>query len=170
MTVRGAVGLSAKRCGSLLAFVLVIVPAAQAQFYPARPVPPADSPALLRSVELRAPTQGDVFLRDGKTYVDAANGFPYRSVPLEDRWGTFDEAAPQILADAERFWRSGQFDSLWVDVRDQAWRNGVTGRHVIFNFVERADTVVPTATYPTPPPEYDEPPAEHERLYPPPEQ
>jgi hypothetical protein len=158
-----------KRFVFLVACVFIVVPAAQAQFYPARPLPPADSPVLLRSVELRVPTQAGVFVRDGTTYVDAASGFPYRSIPLQNKWVTFKEAAPQILVEAARFWRSGQFESLWVDVRDQSWSNGVTGRHVTFNFVERTDTVMPAAAYPTPPPKYREPPAGQERLYPPPE-
>ena len=47
----------------------------------------------------------------------------------------FDEAEPQVLADAARFWQSGQFESLWVDVRDDAYDNGVAARRVIFSFV-----------------------------------
>ena len=49
------------------------------------------------------------------------------------------------------------------------FENGLAGKRVVFNFVERTDTAIPTAAYPTPPPGYRQPPAGHERLYPPPE-
>ena len=39
---------------------------------------------------------------------------------------------------------------------------------VIFNFVERTDTEVPTVDYPTPPAPFRETPTNHRRLYPPP--
>ncbi len=44
----------------------------------------------------------------------------------------------------------------------------VVGRVVTFNFVELADIEIPRSDYPTPPPEYRQPPAGYERLYPPP--
>ena len=49
---------------------------------------------------------------------------------------SYSEAEPVILDDAERFWKSGQFESLWVDVVECPLENGVVGRLVIFNFVE----------------------------------
>ena len=130
--------------------------------------PPADSPPLMTLIEYRFPTQ-DNQLRFVRTYVLQAETFRHVSVPSRDRWVSYSEAEPVILDDAERFWKSGQFETLWVDVVDRPFENGVVGRLVVFNFVEQADIEIPTADYPTTPPEYRRPPAGHERLYPPPE-
>ena len=132
------------------------------------PQPPAGSPQLLRVIELRFPTRGEVSLRDARTYVGQTNLSEYVSRPNLDRWVPFDDAEPQVVDDAERLWKSGQFESVWVDAVDAPWENGVAGRRVIFSFVEREDVRVPTAAYPPPPPEYQQPPEGHERLYPPP--
>ena len=130
------------------------------------PAPPAGSPRLLRAVELRFPTRGEIPVRNPVTYIAQADIPGYVSRPSQNRWVPYDEAEPQVLDDAERFWQSGQFDSVWVDVRDDSWENGVAGRRVIFSFVEREDIRAPTADYPMPPPEYQQPPEGHERLYP----
>ena len=131
--------------------------------------PPADSPPLMTLLEYRFPTQDNRSLRFVRTYVLQAETSRHVSVPRRDRWVSYSEAEPVILDDAERFWSSGQFESLWVDVVDHPFENGVVGRLVVFNFVEQADIEIPTAEYPTPPPEYRQPPAGQERLYPPPE-
>ena len=130
--------------------------------------PPADSPPLMTLLEYRFPTQDNRSLRFVRTYVLQAETSRHVSVPSRDRWVPYSEAEPVILDDAERFWKSGQFESLWVDVVDRPFENGVVGRLVVFNFVEQADIEIPTADYPTPPPEYRPPPAGYERLYPPP--
>ena len=129
--------------------------------------PPVDSPTLLRVIELRFPTRGETPLRDPVTYVRLAEFPQYVSRPSESRWVPYDETEARLVADAARFWESGQFESVWVDVRDDAWDNGVSGKRVIFSFVERPDPRIPTTAYPTPPPGYQRPPAGHERLYPP---
>ena len=130
--------------------------------------PPADSPPLMTLLEYRFPTQDNRSLRFVRTYVLQAETSRHVSVPSRDRWVSYSEAEPVILDDAERFWQSGQFESLWVDVVDRPFENGVVGRLVVFNFVEQADIEIQTADYPTPPPEYRQPPAGYERLYPPP--
>lgn len=131
--------------------------------------PPASSAPLMRSLEYRFPTQDNRSVRFVRTYVMQAETPGVVSSPTRERWVLYGEAEPVILDDAVRFWRSGQFESLWVDVVDRPFENGVVGRLVIFNFAERSDIVIPTAEYPTPPLEYQQPPAGHERLYPPPE-
>ena len=130
--------------------------------------PPADSPPLLTRFEYRFPTQDNRSVRFVRTYVLQAETPRHVSFPSQDRWVPYSEAEPVILDDADRFWKSGQFESLWVDVVDRPFENGVVGRLVIFNFVEQADIEIQTADYPTPPPEYRQPPAGYERLYPPP--
>ena len=111
---------------------------------------PAESPLLMTTMELRFPTRGNRALRDARTYVMQLETRHHVSLPSEGRWVPYWEAEPVILEDAERFWKSGQFESLWVDVLDDRFENGMTGKRVIFNFVEQTDTEIPTADYPTP--------------------
>ncbi len=134
-------------------------------------LPPADSPPIIRRLVFRIPTRGGQSLRERRTYFLQLETLGQRRVSNASsrHWVPYSEAEPLILEDAERFWRSGQFESLWVDVLDASFTNGVAGRIAFFNLVERADIVIPAAGYPTPPPEYRQPPAGHERIYPPPE-
>ena len=142
-----------------------VVPTAPVQTHQ----PPANSPPLMRRLEYRFPTQDNRSLRFVRTYVLQAETWDHVSFPSRDRWVPYSEAESVILDDAERFWKSGQFESLWVDVVDRPFENGVVGRVVTFNFVERADIEIPRSEYPPPPPpEYRQPPAGSERLYPPP--
>ena len=131
--------------------------------------PPADSPPLMKRLAYRFPTQDNRSLRFVRTYVLQAETPRHVSFPSRDRWVSYSEAKPVILDDAELFLKSGQFESLWVDVVDHPFENGVVGRLVIFNFVEQADIEIPRSDYLPPPPEYRQPPAGYERLYPPPE-
>ena len=130
--------------------------------------PPEDSPRLMRRLEYRFPTQNNRSSRFVRTYVLQAETWDRVSVPSRDRWVSYSEVEPMILDDAERFWKSGQFESLWVDVVDRPFENGVVGRVVTFSFVELAEIEIPTSDYPTPPPEYRQPLSGYERVYPPP--
>ena len=168
----GRKGVSMRRLGLLLACVLGVVSLAdgQVQQTPALLSLPdarlAESPLLITNLEFSFPTQNNRSLRDVRTYMMQAE--TRRVVSLRSRGRSYWEAEPVILEDAERFWKSGQFESLWVDVLDDRFENGLAGKRVVFNFVEQTDTAIPTAEYPTPPPAYRRPPA-GERLYPPPE-
>jgi hypothetical protein len=153
-----------RRLGLLLAFALVAVPGAQSQVVQ----PPPGSPPVLRYLELRFPTQGNRGFHEPPTYLRQADTTNYLSIPGRLRYSLYAEVEPIILEDAERFWQSGQFESLWVDVTDSPFENGVVGKHVVFNFVERAEPRLSTAGYPTAPPEHRQPPADYKRLYPPP--
>ena len=165
-----------RRFGLLLAFVLGVISSAHAQVQQAPAVVSlrdaqvqqqlAESPLLMTTLEFRFPTQNNRSLRDVQTYLMQAE--TRHNVSLRSKVRSYWEAEPVILDDAERFWRSGQFESLWVDVLDDRFENGLAGKRVVFNFVERTDTAIPTADYPTPPPAYRQPSA-GERLYPPPE-
>ena len=130
--------------------------------------PPANSPPLLTRLEYRFPTQDNRSLRFVRNYVLQAETWRHVSVPGRGRWVPYNEAESVIVDDVERFWKSGQFESLWVDVMDRPFENGVVGRVVTFNFVEAVDIEIPRSDHPTPPPEYRQPSAGHERLYPPP--
>ena len=166
-----------RRFGLLLAFVLGVVFSARAQVQQAPAVVSlrdaqvqqrlAESPLLMTTLEFRFPTQNNRSLRDVQTYVMQAE--TRHNVSLRSQVRSYWEAEPVILDDAERFWRSGQFESLWVDVLDDRFENGLAGKRVVFNFVERTDTAIPTADYPTPPPPAYRQASAGERLYPPPE-
>ena len=131
--------------------------------------PPVDSPLLLRTLEVGFPTTPDNrSLRPVRTYIMQIETRAHVSLPSRSRWMPYADAESVILDDAERLWMSGQFESLWVDVRNESFENDVAAKRVIFSFVERRDIDVPAAEYPTPPPEYQHPPEGDERLYPPP--
>jgi hypothetical protein len=89
-------------------------------------------------------------------------------MPGRNEWVSYADAVPVILEDATHFWQTGKFKSLWVDVTDRPFNNGVPGILVIFNFVERTDMEVPAVDYPTPPEPFQQAPTNHRRLYPPP--
>ena len=129
--------------------------------------PPPGSTLLLRAIEIRFPTQGEMSHRDAVTYVRQIEVRRHVSLPSQDRWLPYAEAEAFIVEDAERLWQSGQLETLWVEVGDDPYENGVMAKRLIFNLVERLDVEVPAATYPTPPPMYRVPPSDHERLYPP---
>lgn len=150
-----------KRSVLLLVGALFVAPLAHAQL----PVPPTDSPVVLRNIQLKFPTQASGGSeRHLLVYLDMADAD--QLVGLPDEWVPYSDAEAVILGDAARFWQSGLFESLWVDVVDDSYENGVVAMRAVFNFVERPDVEIPTAGFPTPLPEYQEPPSGGRRLYP----
>jgi len=148
----------------LHALMLVIVPQAGAQGYPE---PPVDSAPVLRFLELRFPTHSNRPFHREVTYLGQAETVGYLSIPGRPAYTLYTEVEPVIVQDAERFWQSGGFVSLWVDVVDSRFENGVVGKRVVFNFVERRDRRPPTEEHPTVPTAFRESPPGHTRLYPP---
>jgi hypothetical protein len=149
----------------LSALMLVLVPQAGAQGYPE---PPVDSGPVLRFLELRFPTQGNQPFHRQTTYLGQAETVGYLSMPGRPAYTLYRDVEAVILLDAERFWGSGGFVSVWVEVVDSRFENGVVGKRVVFNFVERRDSRPPTDSHPTVPPAFRESPPGHTRLYPPP--
>jgi len=96
-------------------------------------LPPADSPALLRSIELRFPTQGNVSVIEPQTYLYFIESRPSRS--SDGVWTPFDEKS--ILEDFKRLWATNFLDNIWVEVNDAPYDNGVMGKRVVFNLEER---------------------------------
>ncbi|MEW5980931.1 MAG: outer membrane protein assembly factor BamA [Acidobacteriota bacterium] len=96
-------------------------------------LPPPDSPPLLRYIELRFPTQGNVSVIDPQTYQYHLQSRPSRS--SDGVWTRYDEQS--ILEDFRRLWATNFLDNLWVEVKDAPYDNGVIGKHVIFNLEER---------------------------------
>ena len=130
--------------------------------------PDPGSAVLLKAIEFRFPGR-ERSNRDIAIYVQQIEVARHVSQPRRDYWVAYREAEPFIVPDAQRLWLSGQFETLWVEVRDDPYENGVMAKRLIFNLVERADVAVPAADDPTLPVEYRVPPPGYERLYPIPE-
>lgn len=100
----------------------------QAQGAP--PPPAAGSPTMLSAMELR-------FHPDNAPMVDTSTYLYYiKTRPiLNSQWMPYNEA--ELLADYRRLWATNFLDNLWIEVLDEAFSNGVIGKHVIFHFEER---------------------------------
>ena len=88
---------------------------------------------MLRYIELRFPTQGNVSVIDPQTYQFYLKSKPSRS--SDGVWEPYDEKT--VLADFKNLWGTTFLDNLWVEVKDAPYDNGVIGKHVIFNMEER---------------------------------
>jgi outer membrane protein insertion porin family len=113
--------------------VLLALAVAGQQLPDSPPVPPRDSPPLVRIVEIAFPSQGNVSFIDPETYLHYIHTRPSR--PSEGLWVPYDEQT--ALADFRRLWASGFVDNLQVDVHNVPFENGVVGKHVTFILEER---------------------------------
>ena len=111
--------------------------ASQAVAQPPAPIlPPAGSPAVLRSIRLEFPTQGNVSVIEPQTYLFYIQTRPSR--PSDGVWVPYDEAVERsVLEDFKRLWATNFLDNLWIEVRDVPYDNGVLGKEVRFNMEER---------------------------------
>jgi outer membrane protein insertion porin family len=96
-------------------------------------LPPADSPPLVRCMQLSFPRQGDSPMIEAQTYLFYIQTRPSRA--SEGVWVPYHEQT--VLDDFKRLWGTNFLDDLWIDVRDVPWENGVVGKFVIFNMEER---------------------------------
>jgi outer membrane protein insertion porin family len=111
-------------------------PAAPTQPQPAEILPPADSKPLLRAIQIRFPTQGDVSVIDPQTYVYYIQ--TQTSRPSAGVWVPYTEATEQsLIADYRRLWGTNFLDNLTLTVEDRPYSNGVEGKYVIFDLEER---------------------------------
>ena len=51
-------------------------------------------------------------------------------------WVQYDEAS--IQNDFWNLWRAGFLENLWIEVLDEPYKSGVTGKHVVFHIEERS--------------------------------
>ena len=136
------------------------------------PNPPTGSPPLMESIgtschpmlELRDREQIVDCRQRVQTYQDMID-LPV-SQPYEGRWLPYEPAEPELVAAAERLWQSGLLESLWVDVKDYPYANGVVGRNVHFHFIEREGEVVVPDGPPRVPESYAMVPSGTARIYP----
>ena len=95
-------------------------------------LPPANSPVLLRCMQLVAHPVNE-------TLVEQATYDFYIKSPRTDSsrqvWAPYNEDA--IQADFWNLWRTSFLDNLWIEVIDEPYENGVMGKHVVFHIEER---------------------------------
>ena len=126
------------RAAAAATFLLLIgsVTPAAAQVEPCPAVtvqPPADSPVLLRCLQLYAHPVNETIV-EGQTY-----GHYIKTVPSTldgTKWAPYDEKS--ILADYESLWRTGFLYDMWIEVIDEPFDNGVMGKHVVIHIEERS--------------------------------
>ncbi|MXY17747.1 MAG: hypothetical protein F4Y57_12305, partial [Acidobacteria bacterium] len=91
----------------LLAGVLALPALAQPGRQPP-PLPPEDSPPLLRTVQVAFPTQGNVSGIDPQTYLYYMEVPNHRSLPSQEKWVPYTEETEQIIrGDFQRLWDTG---------------------------------------------------------------
>lgn len=130
--------------------------------------PPADFPPVLRFLELRFPTQGNRPFEEPQVYLRQIDLVQHLTMPGKPEWVLYEDVEHVALADAERLWQTGRFESLWVDVTDRPFENGVSGMLVTFNFIERDGAQAPTPERPPAvPDDFLTPPDGAKRIYPP---
>lgn len=96
-------------------------------------LPPLSSPPLYRCAEIVLHPVNESML-EPLTYGRQLRT-PW-SRPSEPYWAPYDEGG--IRDDFRRLWDTGFLDNLWVEVIDEPYRNGVSGKHVVFHLEERS--------------------------------
>lgn len=142
-----------KRSRSLLvAVVILLAPAAVLGQQPQAPapvpalpapgapqteiLPPVGSPPLVRAIQIRFPTQGDVSVIDPQTYVYYLH--TQTSRPSAGVWVPYTDATEQsLLGDYKRLWGTNFLENLTLSIEDRPYSNGVAGKYVIFDLEER---------------------------------
>ena len=101
-------------------------------------LPPEGSSTLLKQVELRFPTQGNVGGVDYDTYLYYMEIKDHISLPSQGKWVPYTEATEQIvLDDHQRLWETGFLSDLWIEIVDDPYSNGVPAKRIVFNLEER---------------------------------
>jgi outer membrane protein insertion porin family len=99
-------------------------------------VPPASSPILLRAIEVRFSSQGNVSVIDPQTYVYYIQ--TQTSRPSAGVWIPYTDATEQsLLEDYKRLWGTSFLDNLTLSVEDRPYSNGVRAKYVVFDMEER---------------------------------
>ena len=100
-------------------------------------MPPADSPPIFRTLELRFPTQGGVPTVEGATYL-----YYMESDELVDtgdgEFTPYDESVQEVLrADFQRLWETNFLNDLVIEIIDDPYPNGVEAKRALFLLEER---------------------------------
>jgi hypothetical protein len=107
-------------------------PAAQA---PA--LPPAGSPPMFRTLEIEFHPINESII-EPQTYLYYIQSQNLVSRGSQGVWLPFNEETEKtLLEDFKRLWATNFLDNLWIEVKDQPYPNGVSGKHVIVHMEER---------------------------------
>ncbi len=99
-------------------------------------LPPSNSPALVRFIQLSFPTQGDASVIDAQTYLYYIQTSSSR--PSAGVWVPYNQKTEAMLVeDFKRLWATNFLDDLSIEVVDDNWPNGVVGKRIIFKMEER---------------------------------
>ncbi len=124
------------RTGALTAALLAWPAVASAQLLPCpEPVslPPADSPPLVRCMEIVAHpvNESNIPPETYQYYIKSQS-----SDSKAQRWVPFNDET--FKADFWNLWNTGFLDNLWIETVDEPYANGVMGKHVVFHIEERS--------------------------------
>src|SRR5688572_3286872 len=101
-------------------------------------LPPAGSGPVVYQVVLCFPKQGNQPLVDAQTYLYYMQSPDLISLPSQDVWKPYNEAAEQtIVADHKRLWSTNFLDDLKIEAVDFPFSNGVIGKVIVYEMEER---------------------------------
>jgi len=105
-----------------------------AQAAPVR-TPPDGSAPVVRSLELRFHPVNESLI-EPQTYLYYIQ--TQASRPSDDVWVPYnDDTERVLLEDFKRLWGTSFLDNLWIEVNDDAYANGVTGKRIVYHMEER---------------------------------
>ena len=101
-------------------------------------LPPAGSGPVVYTVVLCFPKQGNVSLVDPQTYLYYMQSPDLVSMPSQNVWKPYNEAAEQtIVGDHRRLWGTNFLDDLKIEAVDFPFSNGVLGKVIVYDMEER---------------------------------
>ena len=105
---------------------------------PPSALPPAGSKPVVYTAVLCFPKQGNASLIDAQTYLYYMQSPDLVSLPSQNVWKPYNEAAEQtIIGDHKRLWATNFLDDLKIEVVDFPFANGVIGKVIIYDMEER---------------------------------
>jgi len=108
------------------------------QIGPPAALPPAGSGPIVYLVVVCFPKQGNVSLIDNQTYLYYMQSTDLVSLPSQNVWKAYNEAAEQtIVGDHKRLWATNFLDDLSIEAIDYPFSNGVVGKVIVYNMEER---------------------------------
>jgi outer membrane protein insertion porin family len=112
--------------------------AGQQEVPPPSSLPPAGSGPVIYQVVLCYPKQGNQSLIDAQTYLYYMQSPDLLSLPSQNVWRPYNEAAEQtIIGDHKRLWATNFLDDLKIEAVDFPFSNGVIGKVIVYEMEER---------------------------------
>ena len=105
---------------------------------PPSALPPAGSGPVVYFMTVCFPKQGNVPLVDAQTYLYYMQSPDLLSLPSQNVWKPYNEAAEQtIIGDHKRLWATNFLDDLKIEALDFPFSNGVVGKVIVYELEER---------------------------------